>query len=340
MKDRILVTGGAGFIGSNIVESLVKLGKRVAVLDDFSSGQMEHIRPFLKHIRLCRGDIRSPKDVKTAMKDCSIVIHQAAIRSVPKSVDKPLLSHDVNTTGTLVLLNEAVRRGVKRFVYASSSSAYGDVRKFPQKETDPLRPLSPYGVSKLCAENYCYTYFDNHGLKTVSLRYFNVYGPRQNPESLYSAVVPAFIDQIRRGKVPVIDGTGKQSRDFTYVGDVVRANLLAALGPGSLGGSVFNIAAGSDYSVNTILSLIAKHMGVRVKPAHGPARRGDAMRTYADISAAKTKLKWMPKMPLDEGLKETVRWFVEKNPKRLYSPVAPDLSDRISRIILFRRDSG
>ena len=315
-KKAILVTGGAGFIGSNIVEELIRLKKRVIVLDDFSSGRSEHIKPFLSKIRLVRGDIRNRKTVDRVMKDVNIVIHQAAIRSVPKSVDNPLLSHEVNTTGTLVLLQSALKNRIKRFVYASSSSVYGDVDKFPQHETDALNPMSPYGASKLCAENYCLCFHENHGLETVSLRYFNVYGPRQNPESLYSAVVPAFIDFIRKAKRPKIYGSGKQSRDFTYVKDVARANLKAAFGGKRVVGKIFNIASGYDYSVLHILKVIAKHMKTNPKPLHGPARKGDPMRTFASISHARKQLGWKPQVNLNQGLKETVKWFEKDNPKQ------------------------
>jgi nucleoside-diphosphate-sugar epimerase len=221
----------------------------------------------------------------------------------------------VNTGGTLNLLDAAVKHGITRFVYASSSSAYGDVTKFPQSEDDTLKPLSPYGVSKLCAENYCLSYNEVHGLPTVSLRYFNVYGPRQNPESLYSAVVPAFIDKVRKGQRPVIDGTGKQSRDFTYVKDVARANVRGAFAGKEAAGKAYNIASGHDYSVNEILNLICKYLKTKPNPIHGPKRRGDAMRTYASISLAKRYLGWTPQVNLQQGLKNTVQWFEKNNPQ-------------------------
>lgn len=317
MKKQTLVTGGAGCIGSNIVEELIRRGKPVTVIDNFSAGLMRNLKPFAGKIRLVRGDIRNAKDVDRAMKGADVVIHQAAIRSVPKSVNNPLLSHEANTTGTLTLLNAAIKHGVKRFVYASSSSVYGGAQAFPQKESASLRPMSPYGVSKLCGENYCHAFHAIYGLHTVALRYFNVYGPRQNPESLYSLVVPAFIDKIRRGERPVIDGTGKQSRDFTYVKDVVRANLLAAFEAPRAGGKSFNIAGGKDTSILDILNMIAKHMGRKANPVFGPRRKGDPMRTYADISAAKRDLGWKPLTGLDEGLRETIQWFEANKPERL-----------------------
>jgi dTDP-glucose 4,6-dehydratase len=314
---QVLVTGGAGCIGSNIVEELVRRGKKITVIDNFSAGLMRNLKPFMKNVRLVRGDIRDPKAVDRAMKGVSVVIHQAAIRSVPKSVNNPLLSHEVNTTGTLTLLNAAVKHGVKRFVYASSSSVYGGVKKFPMHEDDSLKPMSPYGVSKLCGEQYCHAFHEIHGLHTVALRYFNVYGPRQNPESLYSLVVPAFIDKVRRGERPVIDGTGKQSRDFTYVKDVARANYLAAFEAPRAAGKSFNIAGGRDTSILEILNLVAKHMGRRTDPIFGPRRKGDPMRTFADISAAKRDLGWKPTMKLDDGIRETVQWFEANKPERL-----------------------
>lgn len=316
-KSHVLVTGGAGCIGSNIVEELVRRGKRITVLDNYSAGPTQNLKPFMKKITLVRGDIRDAKAVDRVMKNVAVVIHQAAIRSVPKSVNDPLLSHETNSTGTLILLNAAIKHGVKRFVYASSSSVYGGVAKFPQSENDSLSPMSPYGVSKLCGENYCHAYHAIYGLHTVALRYFNVYGPRQNPESLYSLVVPAFIDKIRRGERPVIDGTGKQSRDFTYVKDVVQANLLAAFEAPRAAGKSFNIAGGKDTSILDILNLIARHMGRKTNPIFGPRRKGDPMRTYADISAARRDLGWRPLTPLNDGIRETVQWFEANKPARL-----------------------
>ena len=240
-----------------------------------------------------------------------MIIHQAAIRSVPKSLDNPFLSNSVNSEGTLMMLHEAARCGIRRFVYASSSSVYGNAQHFPQREDFPTRPLSPYGASKLAGENFCYSYFFNFGLETVSLRYFNVYGPRQNPESKYSAVVPAFVSSVRKKMQPTIDGTGKQSRDFTFVRDVAKANILAAFTP-DIAGQIFNIAGGKDYSVLKVYKMICDALGSSLKPVFGQRRRGDPMRTYADTSKARRMLKWRPEVEFEEGLNETIEWFLKK----------------------------
>lgn len=317
MKKYILVTGGAGCIGSNIVEELVRRGKRTVVIDNFSAGLMKNLKPFAGRIQVVRGDIRDARTVDRVVKGAEVVIHQAAVRSVSKSVNDPVPSHETNTTGTLHLLNAAVRHGVKRFIYASTSAVYGGVLKFPQTEKDSLNPISPYGVSKLCAENYCRAFHHMYGLHTVALRYFNVYGPRQNPESLYSLVVPAFIDKFQQGERPVIDGTGRQSRDFVYVKDIVRANLLAAFEAPRAAGKAFNIGEGRDTSILEILNTIAAQMGVRANPVFGPRRQGDPMRTCADISAARRDLGWRPTTTLTQGLKETIAWFKANKPERL-----------------------
>jgi len=226
---KYLVTGGAGFIGSNIVDELVKRGEKVAVLDNFSTGNRDNLKTVMSRIDLVEGDIRDRAACDKAMRGVDYVIHQAALRSVAKSVEDPFQTNDVNVSGTLNLLVAAKDNKIKRVVYASSSSAYGDAKKFPQRETDMPVPISPYGVSKLAAENYCITFAKTFGLETVSLRYFNVFGPRQNPESKYSAVIPIFIHNMINGQSPVVDWDGKQSRDFTYVANVVRltCNLVS-----------------------------------------------------------------------------------------------------------------
>src|SRR3989338_8056193 len=243
-----LVTGGAGFIGSNIVEELVRRKEGVRVLDSFITGKKENLEPFSGKVEVIEGDIRDRDILRSALKGVDFVLHQAALRSVPKSVEDPFTTNDINVFGTLNLLAAARDAGVKRVVYASSSSVYGYAKKFPQKETHLTMPISPYGVSKLAAENYCVTFAKTFGLETVSLRYFNVFGPRQNPESKYSAVIPAFIFKMLKGERPLVDWDGKQSRDFTYIANVVEANLKACSVPG-ISGEVFNVACGETTSV-------------------------------------------------------------------------------------------
>jgi len=305
---KYLVTGGAGFIGSNIAEELVRRKADVRVLDSLITGNLNNIRPFRSKIDFIKGDIREKKDLRRALKGVDYVIHQAALRSVPKSVDDPFTTNDINISGTLNLLMESKKAGVKRVVYASSSSAYGDVKKFPQKETDLPKPISPYGVSKLAAENYCITFARTFGLETVSLRYFNVFGPRQNPESKYSAVVPIFIFNILNGKSPVVEWDGKQARDFTYVGNVVKANLNACIVPG-ISGEVFNIACGSTTSVMDIVNEINKILKTDIKPVFAAKRSGDVRKTYADISKMKRLLGIKRLVQFEEGIKLTIDWF-------------------------------
>ncbi len=306
---KYLVTGGAGFIGSNIVEELVRRGEDVRVLDNLSTGNEENLAPFMDKIDFQKGDIRSKDDMRGALKDIDFVVHQAALRSVAKSVEAPIETNDVNVNGTLNLLMLAKEEGVKRVVYASSSSAYGDCEQFPQKETMAPNPISPYGVSKLAAEYYCRTFSATMGLETVSLRYFNVFGPRQNPESKYSAVIPAFISNLVKDEPCVIDGDGRQSRDFTFVANVVGANLAACEVPG-ISGMVFNVACGSDYSVIDVAEGIKKILGKTIESVHGPRRPGDAMKTFADISRLRDVLKLEPRVHFQEGLEKTVEWFV------------------------------
>ena len=319
---KYLVTGGAGFIGSNIVEELVRLKglspkgtvpkvDGIVVLDSFITGKMENLKPFLSKIRLIKGDIRNRGDLDKALKGVDYVIHQAALRSVPKSVDDPFTTNDINVNGTLNLLAAARDHKVKRLVYASSSSAYGDAKQFPQKETHLPVPISPYGVSKLAAENYCVTFAKTFGLETVSLRYFNVFGPRQNPESKYSAVIPMFIFMMMNGKSPVVEWDGHQSRDFTYVGNVVEANLNACTAP-KVSGEVFNVACGSTVSVNGIVNELNKLLGIRIKPVYAPKRRGDVRKTCADITKMKRLLRIKKITNFEDGLKLTVDWFRKK----------------------------
>lgn len=303
-----LVTGGAGFIGSNIVEELVRRRQKVRVLDSFITGKLANLEPFMDRIELVEGDIRNRADLVRALRGVDYVIHQAALRSVPKSVDDPFTTNDINVFGTLNLLMEAKKAGVKRVVYASSSSVYGEAKRFPQRETDHVSPVSPYGVSKLAAENYCITFAKTFGLETVSLRYFNVFGPRQNPESKYSAVIPAFLFTMAEGKSPVVDWDGGQSRDFTYVANVVEANLRSCTTKG-ISGEVFNVACGSTTSVNAIVAELNKILKTNIKAKYAPKRKGDVRKTRADIGKMKRLLGIKKVISFEEGLKLTVDWF-------------------------------
>ena len=303
-----LVTGGAGFIGSNIVEELVRRRQKVRVIDSFITGKKENLKPFLGRIEIVKGDIRDKNALKRSLKNIDYVIHQAALRSVPKSVDNPFATNDINVFGTLNLLMEAKKAGVRRVVYASSSSVYGDAKTFPQKETDYASPISPYGVSKLAAENYCITFAKTFGLETVSLRYFNVFGPRQNPESKYSAVIPAFLFAMAKGKSPVVEWDGKQTRDFTYVANVVEANLRSCVVK-DISGEVFNVACGMTTSVNDIVRALNEILGTDIKPEYAPKRKGDVRKTRASVSKMKSLLGIRKIIGFDEGMKLTVEWF-------------------------------
>jgi nucleoside-diphosphate-sugar epimerase len=310
---RYLVTGGAGFIGSNIVEELVKRGKKVRVLDNFITGKRENLKDFLGHIELIKGDIRDLAMMEKVTRGVEYVIHQAAFRSVPKSVENPTLCNDTNVKGTMNVLIAAHKAKVKRVVYASSSSVYGNTKTFPQKEDFLPMPLSPYGVSKLAAEYYCRMFSATFGLETVSLRYFNVFGPRQNPESKYSAVIPAFISKMAQAERPTVDGDGKQSRDFTYVKNVVEANLASAVIKG-VAGEVINVGCGESYSVLDIIDVLNQLLYADIKPVFGPPRKGDARKTKASIKKLKENLGIAPNVKFAEGLRKTLEWFKRNQP--------------------------
>lgn len=283
----------------------------VRVLDNFITGKRENIEPFIDKIELIKGDIRDKKTIGNALEGVDFVIHQAALRSVAKSVEDPFATNDVNVFGTLNLLMAAREAGVKRVVYASSSSAYGDAKRFPQKETDVPVPISPYGVSKLAAEHYCVTFAKTFGLETVSLRYFNVFGPRQNPESRYSAAIPAILVKMLKNERPVAEWDGKQSRDFTYVSNVVQANLRACVVP-KISGEVFNIACGTTTSILDIIREANSILGLKLKPEYGPKRAGDVRKTCADISKMKNMLGLKKIIGFEEGLKKTIDWFASQ----------------------------
>lgn len=308
---RFLVTGGAGFIGSNIVDELVKENHKVKVIDNFMTGKRENLKDVMDRIELVEGDIRDLDLMKKITKGIDFVLHQAAFRSVPKSVDNPALTNDINVSGTLNALIAANEAKVKKFIYASSSSCYGDTDKFPEREEALPGPISPYAVSKLTGEYYCMTFSATYGLKTVSLRYFNVFGPRQNPESKYSTVIPAFIFRMLRDLPPMINGDGKQSRDFTFVKNVVEANIKAALSGDGRAEGIFNVACGESYSVLDIVNKLNTLMEKNIKPEFGPPRAGDVRKTHADITKLKERLKVVPKIGFKEGLQKTLKWFQE-----------------------------
>ncbi|MEW5795093.1 MAG: SDR family oxidoreductase [Candidatus Zixiibacteriota bacterium] len=304
---RYLVTGGAGFIGSNIVEKLLQLGHEVRVLDNFSTGQYENIASFEKDIDLIDGDIRDFATVTKAARAVDFVLHQAALPSVPRSVADPLTSNAVNVDGTLNILEASKRAGVKRFVFASSSSVYGESEELPKHEQMVPSPLSPYAVNKLTNEYYCKVYWQLYKLPTVSLRYFNVFGPRQDPKSEYAAVVPRFITALQNGQPPVVYGDGGQSRDFTYVENAVNANLLAAQ-TDAMSGGVFNCACGAQYTLNQLLERLRAIMGIDIQAMYDKPRPGDIRHSFAAIDRLK-KHGFEVAVDFDQGLRRTVAFF-------------------------------
>jgi UDP-glucose 4-epimerase len=304
-----LVTGGGGFIGSNIVDELVRRNEKVRVIDNFSTGKRENLSGVTGKIELVEGDIRDEKIMRKALKGVDYVYHQAALRSVPRSVDDPISTNDVNVAGTLLLLYLAKQLGVKRVVYAASSSAYGDNPELPKVETQLPAPISPYAVSKLVCEYYCSVYSKIYGLETVSLRYFNVFGPRQDPMSAYAAVIPKFISLALENKPLEIHGDGLQSRDFSYIDNVVSANMLAMKAKDSSGG-VFNIACGEKYTILDIAETIGKAINKKPEYKYFPARVGDVKHTLADISKAKKNIGYKVKVNFSEGMQRTIESFM------------------------------
>ncbi|HHT9134603.1 MAG TPA: NAD-dependent epimerase/dehydratase family protein [Candidatus Avalokitesvara rifleensis] len=303
-----LVTGGAGFIGSHVAEELVRRGETVRILDNFDSGTPGNISQFRQDVDLVEGDLQDLSILRKALDSIDYVLHLAAVRSVPRSVDDPLSTNKVNVQGTLNVLWGAKEVGVKRVVNASSSSVYGGGGKLPQVETQVPNPLSPYAVSKLAAENYCEVFSKIYDLETVSLRYFNVFGPRQDPKSQYAVVVPIFIDAGLNGRQVEIHGDGLQSRDFTYIANTVDATLLAAVTPG-ISGKVFNIACGKRYSVLDLLKTIEGLLGISIRYVHTKPRPGDARHTQGDISLASQLMGYKPKVSFEDGLRNTIEWF-------------------------------
>ncbi|HAZ09715.1 MAG TPA: LPS biosynthesis protein WbpP [Candidatus Omnitrophica bacterium] len=305
---KFLVTGGAGFIGSHIVDTLVGNGDKVKVIDDFSSGQMENLQGVLNKIELIKGDIRNKELAAKAVEGVDYVLHQAALRSVPKSLANPELYNDVNINGTLNILTASRDAKVKRVVMASSSSIYGDIDKFPEREDFLPQLISPYGLTKLAGEYYSRIFSKIYDLETVNLRYFNVFGPRQSLENEYAVVIPKFVTCILKDVPPPIHGDGKQTRDFTYVANVVHANIKSATTPG-IKCEVFNIACGKAYSVLDIVKYVNKILGKSILPAFGPIRTGDAKHTLADISKAKKLIGFKPEIGFEDGLKKTIEYF-------------------------------
>lgn len=303
-----LVTGGAGFIGSNIVEELLKRRQKVRILDNFSTGKRENILPFLDKIELIEGDIRNYDIVREAVEGVDFILHQAALPSVPRSIKDPIMTNEVNVGGTLNILDAAKNTGVKRIVYASSSSVYGNSDILPKKEDMAPEPISPYAASKLAGEKYCKVFYEVYGLETVNLRYFNVFGPRQDPNSQYSAVIPKFIKLMAEGKSPPIYGDGEQSRDFTFVSNVIEANLLAAHKEG-VAGEVFNIACGVRTSVNNLIEGLNKILRSEIQAIYTKPRSGEVKYSLADTTKARKSLGYNPVVNFQNGLRRTILWF-------------------------------
>ena len=306
----ILVTGGAGFIGSHIAEALVKRGHRVRVLDDFFSGHRENLAPVKRDVEILRGDCAEPRDARRAVKGIDVVFHEGAIPSVARSVADPLLSRRANGTATLTMLLAARDAGTRRFIYASSSSVYGDTPTLPKRESMQTLPLSPYAAEKLSGEHYLRMFHRLFGLETLSLRYFNIFGPRQDPSSPYSGVISRFATALIAGEAPVIYGDGLQSRDFTYVGNVVDANLKA-LAARKLEGQAVNIATGRRVTLRALLAVMARALGAPAEARHEPARAGDVRHSLADVTRARRLLGYRPRWGLDEGLEKTMAWYRE-----------------------------
>jgi UDP-glucose 4-epimerase len=307
-----LVTGGAGFIGSHIAEEIALKGKGVRVIDNFLTGKRENLVPFLDKIEFMEGDIRDIETCQRISEGVDYVLHQAALPSVPRSIEDPVLTSQININGTLNLLIAARDSGVKKFIFASSSSVYGNDPRLPKKEGMKAQPLSPYALTKLVGEMYCRVFSQIYGLSTVSLRYFNVFGPRQDPFSQYAAVIPHFIVRLLKDESPAIFGDGQQSRDFTYISNVVEANILAVKAE-HLSGDVINIACGERITVNDLAVGINQILNKDIKPSHDKPRPGDVKHSYADISRAEKILKYAPKVSFDEGLERTIQWFKERN---------------------------
>ena len=302
MADKYLVTGGAGFIGSNVVDELLRRGYLVRVIDNFSTGRRSNLDHLRGEVEIVEGDIRSYERVHNAVRGVDYVIHEAALPSVPRSVQDPLTTNDVNVTGTLNVLLSARDEGVKRVVFASSSSVYGANPALPKLEDLQPMPLSPYGVAKLAGEQYCMAFFHVYGLETVPLRYFNVFGPRQDPASEYSAVIPRFMRMMHAGQAPTVFGDGMQTRDFTHVSNVVQATCDAAMREGAAG-EIMNVAYGRSHTLRDLVAIMATALGCQVGPVYAPARAGDVRDSYADVTKARELLGYEPLVSLEDGIR-------------------------------------
>jgi UDP-glucose 4-epimerase len=306
-----LVTGGAGFIGSHLTDALVAAGHTVRVLDNLSTGKRENLAAVRDRVQFLEGDITEPATLRLATRGVELVFHQAALASVPRSVADPLATHAACATGTLNVLVAARDAKVRRVVYAASSSAYGDSARLPKHEDDPTRPLSPYAVAKLAGEQYCAAFTGVYGLETVRLRYFNIFGPRQSPDSAYAAVIPLFIQSMTDGRGPFIHGDGDQSRDFTFVADAVQANLRAAEAPG-VAGKVFNVACGRRTSLNELVAHLNTLLGTHIVAEHGAPRAGDVRHSQADIERARGELGYRPTTDILTGLRHCLNWWEQR----------------------------
>ncbi len=312
----VLVTGGAGFIGSHIAEALVGRGDRVRVLDNLCTGKLSNLVPVRDRIEFIEADLNDAAAVGRAVAGVDCIFHEAALASVPRSVEKPLETNAACVTGTLSLLDAASRAGVRRIVYAGSSSAYGDQPSTSKRETDLPLPISPYGAAKIAAELYLHAYAAMRKIETVTLRYFNVFGPRQDPNSEYSAVIPKFITLLLSGKQPTVFGDGLQSRDFTFVGDVVAGNLLAADAP-NVSGRVMNLAAGRSITLLQLLEFLSRLLNTPANAQFAPPRAGDVRESLADITLARQLLRYEPRVSFEEGLRRSIDYYKSEYQKAL-----------------------
>jgi nucleoside-diphosphate-sugar epimerase len=315
MSAEYLITGGAGFIGSNIAERLVRDGRTVRVLDSFLTGNRHNLATLTGKVELIEGDVRDSDVVRRAVTGVRYVLHVAALPSVPRSIADPVLSNDINVQGTLQLLAAARDAGCQRFVFSSSSSVYGDTPVMPKHEAMSPCPLSPYAVQKLTGEHYARLFWDLYGLESVSLRYFNVFGPRQDPASEYAAVIPRFITAIMGGCAPTIYGDGSQSRDFTHVRNVVDANLASCTASRDACGHVFNVACGERIALNDLVAMINGNLGKNIVPSYAPRRVGDIQHSQADITLAGKLLGWTPRTTFADGLAQTIEWYSRQPPR-------------------------